>query len=419
MPPSIPRLKVVAPYAVCPYHGAVTIAAAPLRSARAAVSVLFFVNGALLASYLPRLPAVKSELDLTNAALGSGIAFWPAGALLASSVAGRAVAWLGSGRLGVAASVVAGLTLPLVGVAPIWGAFAAAVFLLGVCDGLADVAQNAHGLRVQHAYRRSIINGFHAWWSIGGIVGALAATVAAAMDMPVRTHLALAGGALALIVLAAGRWMLPGPDPGVTQSGEGPGADPGDGRPAGVTRSRPPGLALGGVVALTVALIIVEDVPMSWGAVYLRDELGTSAGLAGLAVVAATTGLTLGRLLADRPVDRWGHMRVVQASACLASVGMAVALVIGVPWVLLLGFACAGLGAAPAIPAAFHAAGHRPGIRPASGVALVSWSMRIGLLISPLVVGVVADTIGLTWAMGLGVIAGLAVVLGAPALRAR
>ena len=49
----------------------------PPRHARIAVSVLFCTNGALIGSFLPRLPAVKAELDLSNTALGGGIAFFP------------------------------------------------------------------------------------------------------------------------------------------------------------------------------------------------------------------------------------------------------------------------------------------------------------------------------------------------------
>ncbi len=391
---------------------AVRIFAGPeARRARAAVSVLFCVNGAIIASVLPRLPAVKANLDLSNAALGTGLAFGPAGALLASVIASSVVARFGSGRLAVAASVGYGLALPLIGLAPAWAAFAAALFVYGVCDAFADIGQNAHGLRVQRAYGRSIINGFHAWWSIGGMLGAGSAAVAASLAVPLTVHLGVAGGVLALAALAAGRWTLPGSDPGADHAGPPPAADPA----ARPRRARPPILALAGLGALTLLAAIVEDVPGSWGAVYLRDEVGTTAGTAALAFAAFTTGMTATRLAADRVVDRLGHVAVVRAGGALAAASLAAGLLVGTWWAGLASFFLVGVGAAAGFPALFHAAGHRPGVRPADGIALVSWSGRAGFLIAPPLVGVFADALGLTWAVGLGAVAAACVAVGATA----
>lgn len=393
------------------------------RQARVAVSVLFCTNGALIASFLPRLPAVKDGLELSNTALGAGIAFYPGGALLASAAAGWLVARFGSGRLAVVASMAFGVSLPLLGLAPTWVAFAAAALLFGLCDGVADVAQNAHGLRVQRVYGRSVINGFHAWWSIGGVAGGLGAAGAAALAIPLSVHLAVAGGILALVALAAGRWTLPGPDPGVNHSGPPVEELRGRAQPrrAGKarTRSRPALLSLAGISGLTILMAVIEDVPGTWGAVYLRDELGASPGAAGLAFAAFTAGMTAGRLVADRRVDRWGHVAVVRTGCSVAAAGLAGALLIGTTWSGLVGFVLVGLGTSASIPAAFHAAGHRSGVRPADGVALISWFARIGFLIAPLVVGVVADATSLTVAVGLGVLAAIGVVAGASTLRER
>lgn len=438
-----------------PYRGAVMSPyVQPPRAARVAVSILFCTNGALLASFLPRLPAVKAELGLSNAALGAGIAFGPVGALLASTIASWLVARVGSGRLAVAASVAYGLTLPVIGLAPVWIAFAGAVFLLGFCDGAADVAQNSHGLRVQRKYGRSLINGFHAWWSIGGVIGGLSAAAAAALEVPLTLHLAVAGGILAAAAIVAGRWTLRGPDPEadehlpasdvvtsgeiVTPGGRGPDGRSADaqltavdspltaaGAPASdpvalaARHRRSPLLTLAGIAGVTLLAAVVEDVPGSWGAVYLREALSASAGLAGLAFAAFTAGMTAGRLVADRAVDRWGHVAVVRTGGAVAALGLSGGLVIGTPWAGLAAFLLVGLGASPTFPALFHAAGHRPGVRPADGVALVSWGARAGFLIAPPLVGLVADAISLTWAVGIGVLAALAVVAGASTLRPR
>ena len=124
-------------------------------------------------------------------------------------------------------------------------------------------------------------------------------------------------------------------------------------------------------------------------------------------------------MVADRAVDQWGHVNVVRTGALIAAVGLSGALMIGSPAAGLIGFGLVGVGASPTFPALFHAAGHRPGVRPADGVALISLAARAGFLVAPPTVGLVADATSLTWAVTLGVGAALAVLVGASTLRAR
>ena len=77
------------------------------------------------------------------------------------------------------------------------------------------------------------------------------------------------------------------------------------------------------------------------------------------------------------------------------------------------GFALAGLGVATLIPAVFHAADELPGLPRGLGLAVSSWLLRIGFLISPPLIGVLADAISLRVALLTVILAGLgALVLG-------
>jgi MFS family permease len=369
--------------------------------ARLAVSVLFFVNGALISYILPRLPAIKADLALSNAQLGVAVGASSFGALLAGPLASAATARVGSARLGVLTGVVYGFALMLVGLAGGWAALAGAFVLMGVLDIFMDVSMNAHGLRVQDAYGRSIFNVFHAWWSIGATVGGGIGTAAAALDVPVAAHLLGVGLLLAAVTLATAPWLrLPGPDE----------------HAAAAVAPDPPARVLAVLAtmlpfaAISVAAAVVEDVPGSFGAVYLRDGLGTSAGLAGLAWVGFVAGMTAGRLLADRVVDRYGARRVMQAGNALAAVALGTALALGSPVAALVGFTLVGVGACSTIPSLFVLAGRR-GTRPSDGIALVSWATRAGFLASPAVVGVVADVAGLPVGVSLCAVAAAAIAV--------
>lgn len=377
--------------------------------ARLAVSIFFFVNGALISNVLPRLPAIKADLGLSNAQLGVAVGTASFGALLAGPLSSAATAKVGSGRLAVATGIVYGTMLALVGVAGSWVALAAAFLALGVLDVFMDVAMNAHGLRVQSRYGRSIFNVFHAWWSIGATVGGAIGAAAAALDVPVVPHLLGAGLLLGAATLLAGRWLLPGPEH-VPDAAEAPGAD--RAVPSRRLRRLRRLWPLAPLAALCVAAAFVEDVPGSFGAVYMRDWLHTSAGVAGLAWVGFVAGMTVGRLCADRLVDRYGARAVMRAGNAFAATALGVALLVGHPVAAVVGFTAVGVGACTTVPSLFVLAGNRAG-RPSDGIALVSWATRIGFLASPAIVGAVSDAFGLPFGVALCVLAAATIAVAA------
>jgi MFS family permease len=130
------------------------------RRARIAVAALFLTNGALFANLLPRYPEIKTDLGLSNAAYGAAVAAFSVGALVTGPLAASLIRRFHSARVAVWGSVGIAVFVWFAGVAPSPLTFAGALFVAGGADAVTDVAQNAHGLRVQRRYGRSIINSF-------------------------------------------------------------------------------------------------------------------------------------------------------------------------------------------------------------------------------------------------------------------
>ncbi|GAA3014094.1 MFS transporter [Actinokineospora diospyrosa] len=363
------------------------------RRARAAVAGVFLTNGALYATVVPRLPEIKAGLGLTNAALGTALAAAPLGALVAGLFAPALITRLRSSRVAAWGIVALSVAVVAIGLAPGWLPLAAALFTAGALDSVVDVAQNAHGLRVQRRYGRSIVNSFHGLWSVGAVSGGLLGSAAAGLAVPLAAHLIGVAALFSAVALACYRFMLPGDDrvPQVHTSG----------RPVGL-------LVAFGVLAACGAL--VEDAGASWSAIYLSGSLGAGALTAGLGFVCLQTAMTVGRLLGDRVTDRFGQRRVVRWGGGLAAVGMGVALAVPSVGMTLVGFTLAGLGTATLVPAAMHSADELPGLGAGVGLTVVSWMLRIGSLVSPPVVGVVADAVSLRVGLVGVVVAGVVVV---------
>ncbi|MGV0793774.1 MFS transporter [Mycolicibacterium sp. XJ1819] len=380
------------------------------RRARLAVAALFLSNGAIFANLLPRYPEIKTDLHLSNVVYGAAVAAFSAGALVAGPFAATLIRRCRSSRVAVAGTfgiaafvVAAGLaTSPLL--------LAVALFVAGASDAVTDVAQNAHGLRVQRIYGRSIINSFHAVWAAGAIIGGLMGAAAIALGVSRAVHLSVAAVVFSAVAALAYPRLLKGPDD--------------HGRP-----SSPPGrraVAGAAVYATLLALVViavagatVEDAGSSWATLYLRDSIGTPGAVAVFGYVALVGCMFVGRLVGDRLVDRFGERAVVRAGGLLTAVGMGAALAFPSVAGTIAGFGAAGLGVATLIPAAMHRADQLPGLRAGSGLTVVTWLMRIGFFGAPLIVGVIADATSLRVGLLSVPVAGVLAMALAGALSAR
>jgi MFS family permease len=380
------------------------------RRARFAVAALFLTNGAIFANLLPRYPEIKSDLHLSNAVYGAAIAAFSGGALVAGLAAAALIRRFHSSRVAVVSTIGLATFVVVAGLADSPLMLGAALFIAGAFDAITDVAQNAHGLRVQRNYGRSIINSFHAVWAVGAILGGLMGAGAIAIHMPRATHLLIAGVLFSAVVLVAYPYLLRGPDHEDHRAAKSAGGE----GPSGAVYA-----TLAALVVIAIAGATVEDAGSSWATLYLRDSLGAPGAVAVFGYVAAVGFMFLGRLVGDRLVDRFGERAVVRTGGFITAAGMGAALAFPSVPGTIAGFAAAGLGVATLVPAAFHGADQLPGMRPGSGLTVVTWLMRIGFLGAPLLVGVVADATSLRVGLLAVPIAGITVMALSGALSGR
>jgi MFS family permease len=290
----------------------------------------------------------------------------------------------------------------VIALAPSLPALCLLAFFYGASMGSLDVTMNAHGVAVERRYGRAILASFHAAFSIGGLAGGAIGAFCAAIDLDVRAQLAIVAIISAAVGLTWSRRFLGGDADAV-----------GHAEPLFV---RPPRrlLALG---ALAFACLLIEGASADWSAVYLRDELGTTAAVAAIGFTAFSITMTLGRIFGDRLVDRFGPEAIVRAGGSVAAIGFGLALVAAAPVPAVLGFACLGAGMSGVVPIVFRAAGHVPGMTAGVGLAAVSSTGYLGFLVGPPTIGGLAELTGLPTALGVLVALAAAVALLAPTTR--
>ena len=370
------------------------------RRARIAIGAVFLTNGAIFANLLPRLPEVKTDLGLSNAMLGGAVASFSAGALIAGPAAAALIRRFQSARVNLATTLILAVFILAAAAAPSAVTLAAALFVAGAADAITDVAQNVNALRLQRQYGRSIINSLHAVWAVGAMLGGLMAAGAIAVHLPRTLHLGLSAVLFGVVAAAAYPFLLHGPDHDDHPTRDG----------SGISAGTAVYLALLALIGIAIAGATVEDAGSSWSTLYLRDSLGASGSVAAFGYIALVGSMCIGRLVGDRLVDRFGERAVVRTGGVITAAGMAAALAFPSVPGTIAGFAAAGLGGAPAVPAAMRAADELPGLRAGTGLTILTWLMRVGFLGAPLLVGVVADAAGLRVGLLIVVVAGLSLL---------
>jgi MFS family permease len=402
------------------------------KRARVATIFLFFSNGIALSAVTPRLAELQAQLGMSDISLGVVLTVGAAGGLVFGPFAAMGMRKLGSGRFAMLSLLVMLPLLPLVGIVPSAIALAAVMFAIGAVDSVLDAAQNAQGLQVQRIYKRSIINNMHAFWALGTVTGALTGALTLALDVPLAWTLLGVSVAGVIGALITFHWVLP-PSSTDMEPAEVEteltseiaqdhltSLDPSSLAPAtGITQWKVAGptlFSLMSIGALIVMAVIVEDVPQRWSSIYVTD-LGMGSGGVGFGVVAFTVSLTIGRFLGDSFVNRFGERMVAQVSMTVVALVLAGALVLGSGIGFIFACAVVGFGIATLFPAAMHAATYIPGISPGSAITVVSWISRAGFVFTPVIVGLISESIGVQWGIGLAVIAALIIIPLARSLR--
>ena len=397
--------------------------AVPSCYARAGVCLVFLANGLGFANLVPRFPQIVAALGLSKSAFGQAVAAASVGALVAGLAASWLISRLTSAKVASLGMLVVALALLGAGLARSWIVLAVCLLVVGGTDSIVDVAQNAHGLRVQRRWGASIVTSFHASWSLGAVLGAAMGQALAGAGVGVGTHMVLT--AVVLLVLSTGPllagWFLPGHDRADREPDEIKEFDNASAvRPAtSPRRVRPVTILVLLVVGLLCAAsMFPEDVAMNWSSLLLSEQ-GAGAGHVGLGLVALQGTMIVGRLVGDRIIDAVGQRAVIAWGGALVTLGMSIALLLSSVPGTLLGMAISGAGCAVAVPVTYSAADDVEGLPPGLGLTIVSWLARLAGLLAPPVVGRLGDDHGLWVALAYGLLGGLIMVSCWPVLRRR
>lgn len=398
-----------------------------------ACSLLFLSYGTILGAWTSRIPAVRHGLGLSDTSLSTALTAFAAGAIAGMQFAGRLVDRHGSRRVMVPAAGLDALLLIPPAFAPDLPVLMLCLFCFGAIHGTLNVAMNAYAVEVQHEAGRPIMSSFHAVYSIGGFAGAGIGGLFARGGLGAGATFAAVFAAAAALVTQAAR-LAPVSATSANEKNEnidaagetrdrsapGSAAKPGEASPLNVSeptsgRSLITGTLFLGLLAF--CCLVGEGAAADWSAVYVRDDLGATAGFAALAYAAFSIAMTAGRLVGDRLTVALGPVRLVRCCGLVACLGLGIGLLIDEPIAGVIGFGCLGAGLSCIAPQVFSAAGLRNPHRAGPAIARVASVGFLGFVVGPVLIGAVSGLVGLPCALAIPVVLVLFVAATASALR--
>lgn len=372
---------------------------------RVAVTVLFLLAGTTTGSWAGRIPSVKAQVGASDGVWGLLLLGAPIGSLLALAVVAATATRFPPRRAALVGATALITVTPISAAQHVALALPVTLLVQGAAAGLLFGPMNALAVRVQHELGRSVLSGFHAWFSAGQLTGALLGAAAGALQiapwLQIATSSVLLAGAL---VLTARRLPAGGATPAPPSAAE-----------AVRGRRLPPALLLLAVLALLTSLN--EGTATQWSAQYAVSR-GAPIAVGSIALACFSISIATVRLVGDRVIDRLGPVLFLRLSAAVSAVGLGAALAIGTVPAAMVGFALLGIGSGCVMPVVFAATGRIGGVPPARGAAVVSIGEWPAFLITAPVVGALAQLAGLRAALVLVVLSATAIVLLAGRVRA-
>ena len=338
-----------------------------------AARAFFFIGGFGTATWAPLVPLLRERLMVGDDVLGMLLLCIGVGSLLTMPLSGALAMRLGCRRVVMTASILFAAILLLVSCVDALSLAVPIVLIFGAVMGCIDVVVNIVAVLVEKGIGRRIMSGMHAFWSLGGFVGAgLYGVWVGLLGLTPFQSTAIAAGLILLLTAVYGRHLIP------------------YGGGGGALLALPRGIIV--FVGMTAFIAFLsEGAVMDWGGVYLTTVRGLDLALAGTGYSVFSAAMLTMRFLGDRVVQRIGALLVAVGGALLAFGGILLVMFAPVDALLYVGFFAIGIGSANIVPVFFSLMGRQDVMPVSAAVSAVSTMGYLGILAGPAAIGFVSS----------------------------
>jgi len=344
-----------------------------------ACRALFFIIAFSIGLWTIRIPTIRDQIQTDYLGIGYIMATFAIGSIIMMLCANYIITKSSSKKIIIFVALVQWLLwLPVPFIKDI-GTFMFLAFMFGMCFGLFEICINLQASKIEKREQKSMMSGFHAFWSLGVLVGSFITSIFLQLEISILINTLI----YVIIMLPINLYFS-------FKLEEDEKSFPTDKK--NIFFVWPVLIFLLAIIAMANAL--TEGSVDSWGALYMTDYIQVIGFKVGIATISFNIFMVIGRLTGDRIRDKIGVYKLLIALLLLTILSLIILINFNSIISSIIGFAILGIGGSSIIPIAYSLAGKIKGIDSGVGITIVSVAVYGTFIGAPASLGVVANVYG-------------------------
>ena len=347
---------------------------------RISVTYCFFILGTLSGNWIVRIPDLQNLFRLSKGQLGLLLTGAPLGAVIIMLFVGKFNSQYGSKNMTMFGALVYHITLPIIFFIPNLFILWLFLVIVGFGSTIMDVSMNSQGVEVERMLKTSIMSSLHAFFSIGGVFGAIIGGLFVSLKISPEIHLLTVSILFLPFTLYSFRYLRKEKLPPVYNNGK---------RASNREIFFSKEILILGLIAFIG--VVGEMMMGDWSLIYILTFTKTEANIAALGFATFSLFMTIGRLSGDPVLNRMSAKNAIRIFSGIGAIGLILSVLTSNIIIIFLGFALLGLGISIIVPIVFKIAGNNDKIEIGSGIAGVAFFTYVAGIVEPVFVGQVAE----------------------------
>jgi len=339
-----------------------------------ASAFLYSCFSLIFSTWVTYIPQVAEKLGISEGRIGKAIFFSALGAFVMIRICRHFVDRVGVGRYTFFALIAYIVSFYGPFLANSYNTLCISLFLFGMCGSSFAISLNSLTATIEKQDEIYIMSRSHAFWSIGGMIGAATGSFIAVLLHNPILHISILVAIILIIHLRFKSFYCNRKGEVVQQE----------------KRHKKNLKPLYAIAVIGLVTMVSEGAIADWSALYMKKIIFMDMQYVGLAYAAFSFAMMIGRFTGDALSLKLGSWRLITYSILTGIIGFVLVLILN-PVVSIIGFFVVGIGFSVVVPEVYRLASQVQGIQTADGVSFIAATSNIGFLVGPVMLGFVAD----------------------------
>ena len=341
---------------------------------------LFFIISFYIGLWTIRIPSIKDQLHTDYVGIGYILATFAFGSILVMIFANEILKKIPSKVAISYSGIMQGTLWILVPFITELNIFMILSFIFGCCYGIFEVAINVQASNIEKREKKSMMSGFHAFFSLGLLSGSFSTSILLGLNISFFSNILIYVVVLLPLTILFSNYLLKDLHTSSNEKGN-------------IFFLWPPLIIV--LVIITMTDSLSEGGVDSWAALYMRDAVNVDGFYIGIATISFNIFMVVGRFTGDAIRDKLGVYLFFITLILFSIIGLIIILMFNSIFSSIIGFSVLGFGISSIIPLSYSLAGKIEGVSSTVGISIISIATYGVFMIGPAIMGFVAKFYGI------------------------